>query len=140
MSYLDAIAVLRVEGTVVEYTSEDYNRVNDATRWIFDNLPMQEIDADVEPQSVVVLTTPEGDLVDVLVNGTSIGYFACRLICLTLNKPTDIVTNGPQIQLMPNIMRQAHLIASGEESEIDLQALLRDHGGIFVAPLFGETA
>jgi hypothetical protein len=131
MSYLDAIAVLRVEGTIVEYTREDYDRVNDATRWIFDNLEV--------PAPIVVITSPEGNLVDVLVNGISIGYFACRLICLTLSKPTDAVTNGPQIQLMPNIMKQAQLVASGLAVDIDVNAILREHG-CYIAPLFGETA
>jgi hypothetical protein len=140
MSYLDAIAVMRVEGTVVEYTREDYDRVNLSTRWIFDNLTVEaELDADVEPTPIVVLTTPEGDLIDVLVNDVSIGYFACRIICLTLAKPRAYTT-GPGIAVFPRSLEQAQLIVSGEASKIDLEALLREHGGIFVAPLFGETA
>jgi hypothetical protein len=139
MSYLDAIAVMRVEGTIVEYTREDYEQVNNATRWIFDNLAVEaELDADVEPAPIVVITTPEGELVDVLVNSVSIGYFACRLICLTLAKPRAYTT-GPGIAVFPRAMEQAQLVASGLAVDIDVNAILREHG-CYIAPLFGETA
>jgi hypothetical protein len=138
-SYLDAIAVLRVEGSLVEYNIADYVRVNKATQWILDALTVEaDPDKNIDATSVVVLTTPGGELVDVLVNDVSIGYFACRLICLTLAKP-DAFTDGQGTAIFPRMMKQAELIASGLASEIDVEELLRKHG-CYVAPLFGETA
>ncbi|MHC4120276.1 MAG: hypothetical protein ACYSWO_22510 [Planctomycetota bacterium] len=119
----NALAVLLVSGELCHY-SLGHSPENNSIQKLIDTLAVEGDDEQgIEEVCPEVIATQDGVLYDVLLNGTSVGYFACRTFC--------------KIPAFPNL-EMPDLIAHGQDTDLDVPSLQEKHDyNCFVIPLFG---